>query len=86
MLCGSLGGREFGGEWIQVHVWLSPFAEHLTLSQHCQWDIPQRQNLTTTTQKDDFYRIQEIQSYELQKIYYFRMPNLHQKQTSERTC
>ena len=35
MLCGSLGGgREFGGEWIQVHVWLSPFTVHLKLSQH----------------------------------------------------
>ena len=28
-------GREFGGEWIQVHVWLSPFTVHLKLSQHC---------------------------------------------------
>ena len=35
MLCGSLdGGREFGGEWIHVHVWLSPFTVHLKLSQH----------------------------------------------------
>ena len=27
-------GREFGGEWIHVYVWLSPFAVHLRLSQH----------------------------------------------------
>ena len=25
---------EFGGEWIRVNVWLSPFAAHLKLSQH----------------------------------------------------
>ena len=24
-------GREFGGEWIHVYVWLSPFAVHLKL-------------------------------------------------------
>ena len=84
MLCGSLDGRESGGEWIQVHVWLSPFAVHLKLSQHCQWDIPQ--DKIKQQQKDDFYRIQEIQSYELQKIYYLKTPNLHQEQTSEWTC
>ena len=28
-------GGEFGGEWIHVYVWRSPFAVHLTLSQHC---------------------------------------------------
>ena len=27
-------GGEFGGEWIHVFVWLSPFAFHLKLSQH----------------------------------------------------
>ena len=27
-------GGEFGGEWIHVYVWLSPFAVHLKLS-HC---------------------------------------------------
>ena len=26
---------EFGGEWIHVYVWLSPFAVHLKLPQHC---------------------------------------------------
>ena len=26
---------EFGGEWIRVYVWLSPFAVHLKLSLHC---------------------------------------------------
>ena len=28
-------GGEFGGEWIYVYVWLSPFAVHWKLSQHC---------------------------------------------------
>ena len=28
-------GREFGGEWTHVYVWLSPSAVHLKLSQHC---------------------------------------------------
>ena len=28
-------GEAFRGEWIHVHVWLSPFAVHLKLSQHC---------------------------------------------------
>ena len=28
-------GGEFGGEWIHVYGWLSPFAVHLKLSQHC---------------------------------------------------
>ena len=28
-------GGEFGGEWIHVYVWLSPFAVHLKLSQRC---------------------------------------------------
>ena len=26
---------EFGGEWIHVYVWLSPFAVHLKLPQQC---------------------------------------------------
>ena len=34
-------GREFGGEWKHVYVWLSPFAVHLKLLQHCQWTISQ---------------------------------------------
>ena len=28
-------GGEFEGEWIHVYVWLSLFAVHLKLSQHC---------------------------------------------------
>ena len=28
-------GVEFGGEWIHVYVWLSPFVVHLKLLQHC---------------------------------------------------
>ena len=27
-------GGEFGGEWIHVYVWLSPFVVHLKLLQH----------------------------------------------------
>ena len=27
-------GGEFGGAWIHVYAWLSPFAVHLKLSQH----------------------------------------------------
>ena len=35
--CSAAGwmGRESGGEWIHVYVWLSPFAIHLKLWQHC---------------------------------------------------
>ena len=35
VLCGGLEGRGVGGEWTHVCVWLSPFAVHLKLSQHC---------------------------------------------------
>ena len=35
MLCGTWMGGEFGGEWIHVYVWLSPFGVRLNLSQHC---------------------------------------------------
>ena len=35
MSCGSLNGRGVLGEWIHVCVWLSSFAVHLKLSQHC---------------------------------------------------
>ena len=28
-------GGEFGSKWIHLHARLSPFAVHLTLSQHC---------------------------------------------------
>ena len=34
-------GREFGGEWIHVYVWLNPFAVYLKLLQHCSSVIPQ---------------------------------------------
>ena len=33
-LAAWMGGK-FGGEWIHVYVWLSTFAVHLKLSQHC---------------------------------------------------
>ena len=32
---------EFGGKWIHVYVWLSPFAVHLKLLQHCKSTILQ---------------------------------------------
>ena len=36
MSCGRLDGRGgLGGEWIHVHVWLSPSVVHLKLPQHC---------------------------------------------------
>ena len=28
-------GGKFGGEWMHVYVWLSPFAVHLKLLHHC---------------------------------------------------
>jgi len=28
-------GEGFGGEWIHIYVWVSPFTVHLKLSQHC---------------------------------------------------
>ena len=28
-------GGDFGGEWIHVYVWLSPFTVQLKLPQHC---------------------------------------------------
>ena len=34
-------GREFGGEWIRIYVWPSPFSVHLKLSQHCYSAITQ---------------------------------------------
>ena len=32
---------EFGGSWVRVCIWLSPFSVHLELPQHCQSNIPQ---------------------------------------------
>ena len=34
-------GGEFGGEWIHVYAWLSPFAVHLKLSRHCSLTLLQ---------------------------------------------
>ena len=28
-------GGEFGGKWVLVYAWLSPFTVHLRLPQHC---------------------------------------------------
>ena len=41
MLCTAWMGGMFRGEWIHVCIWLSPFAVHLKLSQHCQSAILQ---------------------------------------------
>ena len=35
MSCGSLDGRGFGGEWIHVYGWLSPFTVHLKPPERC---------------------------------------------------
>ena len=35
MLRSSPNGRGFGGGWIHGYLWLSPFAVHPKLSQHC---------------------------------------------------
>ena len=32
---GAWMGREFGGKWMDVYVWLGPFAAHLKPSQCC---------------------------------------------------
>ena len=40
-------GREFGGKWIRVYVWLSLYAVHLKLSQHCQLTISSVQSCPT---------------------------------------
>ena len=33
-------GRKFGGEWIHVYEWLSPFTVPLKLPKHCKWLHP----------------------------------------------
>ena len=37
MLCDSLDRNEFRGEWVDVYVWLSPFAVHLKLWHNVNW-------------------------------------------------
>ena len=39
VLHGSLDGKGVWGKWINVYVWLSLYAVHLKLSQHCQLPI-----------------------------------------------
>ena len=41
----ACAGWGFGGEWMHVYVWLSPFAVHLKLSQHCHSAILQHKKL-----------------------------------------
>ena len=43
-------GREFGGEWIHVCVWLGHSAAHLKLSQHCQSAISSSSSRMLVTQ------------------------------------
>ena len=40
-------GKGFGGEWIHVYVWLSPFSVHPKLPQHCTLAIPQYKKFKT---------------------------------------
>ena len=35
VFCGSLDGRGVWGKWMDVYVWLGPFAAHLKLPQCC---------------------------------------------------
>ena len=43
-------GEEFGGEWIYIYVWLSPFAVYLRLSQTALFGYTPVQN------KENFFR------------------------------
>ena len=45
-------GGEFGGEWIHVYVWLSPFSFHLKLSQPCQSALLQYKIALKKNKKD----------------------------------
>ena len=40
MSCVSLGGKGVGGEWIQVYVWLSPFAVTRNYHDIVNWLYP----------------------------------------------
>ena len=45
------GGGEFGGEWIHVYIWLSPFAETITRLLICWipiWQIDEETMETVT--------------------------------------
>jgi len=42
MLWAAWKGREFGGEWIHVCIWLNPFSVQLKLSQHCLLTIKKK--------------------------------------------
>ena len=45
MWCGSLDGRAVWGRMDTcAHIWLSPWAMHLKLSQHCSLAIPQNKS------------------------------------------
>ena len=46
-------GEGFGGEQIHVYVWLSPFAVHLKLSQHCQLVILQHEIKSVVEEKNE---------------------------------
>lgn len=40
-----------GGEWIHICLWLSPFAVHLQLSQHCSSAIPHHRITSSKAKK-----------------------------------
>lgn len=56
MLCGGLDGRGVWREWIHMYVWLSPFALHRKLSQHCQPASLQYKNLKVSQKKSYRYK------------------------------
>ena len=55
-----LMGGEFGGEWICVYVWLSPFTVHLKLSQYCYFAIPQHTHTHTHTHTQTVLPVQGV--------------------------
>ena len=58
----ALMREEFGGEWIHVHVWLSPFAVHLKLSQYHSSALLQHKIKTFFNKKIDT-QIAKAKSY-----------------------
>ena len=66
-------GGQFRREWINVYIWLSPFAVHRKLSQHCLL-------LDTPIQNKKFkyiytYIYPKIQSITISNCYGFQMPS-----------
>ena len=67
-------GVESGGEWIHVHPsvyeWLSPFAAHLKLSQHCKSAIPQYKYIKKRRRREE-RRIERIKQHVLPTIHFY---------------